>query len=969
MPPTPDSAQVHAFLEWLRSEGHAKVGPREHVLVQRVLLAPPADLPRAIAALLGTSKEHTRDILGYWKLFFAHETDVAPVVVEGPAAGPLNDAPPSGTTSPARRWLYGGLALALGLVGLAFGVSWLVEIDDVEPPQDTAADTGRPPPRPDTGAPPPTPTARLELVEPAGLVVEASTRVVPGEPGERAVVMAVSGVLTVAGALLFAMVAGARRHRKELDRKAEIERKRLTSGMHYLPALHVVEPVVPFPPDVMGAVARELARVAHALDGAAWDVPRTVDASSREAGRLEPRYRPRRDGVPLLVLVDREEGDHPFLHVYEALLDHWRRDGLAFERWAFTEWLDRLHREDGHRSTVAELARRRPDAVVLVFTRLRLPFREGGRTSWVTQLSRWPGVVLLDPDPRPHRRRIYDGALPDDGPPHLPLTEGGLFAAARWLKEGGEPRAEWPEWQPPSARPDLHRPLSEWAAIATLVPRPRWAHLDDLRRTFVAPALPHWSDVILLLEFLGLGDDDYGEGLDTDRGCVAHLEALRAQAPDWALQRRVWARLKAQLAARAEELKHEGHGFAAHVARLKIAMHEAQLGERDVRELLETFGGTAVQPELKQLVNEECGLSVSCFDAEVQRDVEAHLSGRAASTGGLRMAGAGTVLVVVLVALGLFGTSVARWSSQTVEVPVGGRAVPATWRVVVAEPDEPAAAADTAPVAAEAALAELGSQRMPFVRLPAGTFTMGSPEGVGDDDEHPSRRVAVPAFEVAVTEVTQAQWRAVMSTVEGAEAGPSDCDFGCGDDNPVQNVSWLDAIDFLNALSDREGLERCYVRQGEDVTWRRDCTGYRLPTEAEWEYAARAGTTTRWSWGDDEARAGEHAWYDGNAGVELHPVGAKRPNPWGLSDVHGNVWEWVWDGYEGDAYRRVPSSDETVVWSDTIVNPNDTPLRVLRGGSFGSTPDGLRSADRDVYWPGVGRGAFGFRCVRAPQLR
>ncbi len=261
-----------------------------------------------------------------------------------------------------------------------------------------------------------------------------------------------------------------------------------------------------------------------------------------------------------------------------------------------------------------------------------------------------------------------------------------------------------------------------------------------------------------------------------------------------------------------------------------------------------------------------------------------------------------------------------------------------------------------------------GALRPELVELPGGTFTMGSPEGEGYYDEYPQRRVEVAGFAMCRTEVTQAQWRAVMSTVEGAEANPSDCGVGCGDDHPVQAVSWFDAITYLNSLSDLEDRSRCYVRDGDAVEWQRGCTGYRLPTEAEWEYAARAGTETPWSWGDDEARAGLHAWFDGNADRELHPVGTKRPNPWGLSDVHGNVWEWVWDGYAGDAYRRVPSSDETVIWSDTIVNPNDTPLRVLRGGSFVRTPYWLRSAVRDWDRPGFRLGDYGFRCVRAPQL-
>jgi formylglycine-generating enzyme required for sulfatase activity len=253
--------------------------------------------------------------------------------------------------------------------------------------------------------------------------------------------------------------------------------------------------------------------------------------------------------------------------------------------------------------------------------------------------------------------------------------------------------------------------------------------------------------------------------------------------------------------------------------------------------------------------------------------------------------------------------------------------------------------------------------RPALIELPGGTFVMGSPatEPGHLEDEGPQHRVAVSPFLICQTEVTQEQWEAVMGE------NPSDCAAGCDAKLPVQNVSWYDAIAYLNELTTRENaargesveLTRCYEVAGETVEWKDGCTGYRLPTEAEWEYAARAGTRTAYSFGDDAGKLGDHAWYGENAGGQVHEVGTRNATPWGLHDVHGNVWEWVWDWYEP-------------YWSEAATDPRgpkeaeDTEgsavSRALRGGSFGFRSGDLRSAsrygDRDRY------SDLGLRCAR-----
>ena len=236
-----------------------------------------------------------------------------------------------------------------------------------------------------------------------------------------------------------------------------------------------------------------------------------------------------------------------------------------------------------------------------------------------------------------------------------------------------------------------------------------------------------------------------------------------------------------------------------------------------------------------------------------------------------------------------------------------------------------------------------------LIELPEGTFLMGSEEY---PNEQPVHQVTVSAFQLCRTEVTQAQYEAVMGE------NPSICRYGCEEDAPVQQVSWLDAVRYLNQLSRLAGLtedELCYVVQGEQVTWRRSCVGYRLPTEAEWEYAARAGTRTRYSFGDDEGRLDEHAWYAGKANKRVHPVARKGQNPWGFHDMHGNVWEWVWDWYS-ERYSTDTGNDP--------MGPKTGDRRVLRGGSFGVAAVYLRSAHRNRDPPSHRYGFFGFRCAR-----
>lgn len=241
--------------------------------------------------------------------------------------------------------------------------------------------------------------------------------------------------------------------------------------------------------------------------------------------------------------------------------------------------------------------------------------------------------------------------------------------------------------------------------------------------------------------------------------------------------------------------------------------------------------------------------------------------------------------------------------------------------------------------------------------IPAGSFLMGSPEGVGSDEERPQRHVTLSRpFWMGVTPVTQAEWAAVVRAGQGhAEAvglaeAPSHFK---GETLPVESVSWFDAARWCNLASRLAGRAPAYhFGSGEnpEVTRLPEADGFRLPTEAEWEYACRAGTTTPWSHGDDEAGLAAFAWFgEGHAGT-THPVGEKLPNAWGLHDVHGNVLEWCEDRNFG---AGSPGSMVYILGSSCIA----------RGGEFHDSAAECRSARRARWRPWMRERDQGFRLV------
>jgi len=269
--------------------------------------------------------------------------------------------------------------------------------------------------------------------------------------------------------------------------------------------------------------------------------------------------------------------------------------------------------------------------------------------------------------------------------------------------------------------------------------------------------------------------------------------------------------------------------------------------------------------------------------------------------------------------------------------------------------------------------------RPEMVILEPGTFEMGSPENEEgrDPDETLHTVTLTRPFALSRTEVTQGQYFAVMEAkpveIEVASAGPPCAEAGVGDDLPVVCVRWLDAVAYCNALSEREGLTPAYTLSGEDVTWNETADGYRLPTEAEWEYAARAGTRYRWVGTDNPAEVCDYANVADASLKErypqvtpfdcddtwpaLAPVDARRPNRWQLLGMGGNAAEWVWDGYDGAYYREGPTEDPK--------GPEGASDRVNRGGSWRLDPRLARVAYRYRDVPSVRYDSLGFRVARS----
>lgn len=227
-----------------------------------------------------------------------------------------------------------------------------------------------------------------------------------------------------------------------------------------------------------------------------------------------------------------------------------------------------------------------------------------------------------------------------------------------------------------------------------------------------------------------------------------------------------------------------------------------------------------------------------------------------------------------------------------------------------------------------------GGTKMEFVLIQPGTFMMGDAGGYSDEVPVHQVKITKP-FYLGKYEVTQKQWEIVMG------ANPSRF---TNSSNPVENVSWANCQTFVKKLDER------FAASGATFS---------LPTEAQWEYACRAGDASKYGVGNDESALGDYAWFDTNANKATHPVGEKKPNAWGLHDMQGNVWEWCADWYDAKYYSQSLVQDPA--------GPSVGVYRLVRGGGWNSFAPHCRPANRLLYTPTGHHASLGLRAVCKPQ--
>ncbi len=276
-----------------------------------------------------------------------------------------------------------------------------------------------------------------------------------------------------------------------------------------------------------------------------------------------------------------------------------------------------------------------------------------------------------------------------------------------------------------------------------------------------------------------------------------------------------------------------------------------------------------------------------------------------------------------------------------------------SWKVPMTPPGAPVTSIDEWLLKPESLGLPVGGNKttdlgLVLVNVSAGSFLMGSPryEEDREQDEDRHQVILTNDFLISATEISQDQWFRIMATNPSRFDGPG---------RPVENITFNQCVEFCNQLSMVEGLVPAYGRHGGVIYWNRESNGYRLPTEAEWEYACRAGSQKRFASGDNNTNLHGLSWFRNNSTGRTHDVASKAPNNWGLHDMHGNVWEWCWNW----------SAPYPPLFATDPEGPNSGTSRVIRGGSWDNPASACRSANHNGAKPGFHGGILGFRVARS----
>ncbi|MBL9005225.1 MAG: formylglycine-generating enzyme family protein [Myxococcales bacterium] len=894
------------------------------------------------------------------------------------------------------------LALLLGMIG---GVSvrlWPYTPHDpcVRDPAACKVDVHSPPslPRP--------PQSSVRIVEDEPARVDTQQRSEPAEIPARSwlALCALSALLLLLG-VRWLLLPGRLRHlQMQTQRAAEaaLAREARARGEVLRPSYRV-DPILPVPRSVAEDCATLLGRLRDEGRGTDLDVLRTLFATVRAGGRFTAVHTPRSVGGELLVFIDDEGRDHPWLSSYFALIEHWQRQGVRLAVYTYPEefphFLDPYPRVGLHSQPLADVVRQHAGSVLLILSRRLSPDGFCGEHAWTHELAQLGQCAWVDADPRSaadlaKARTDQITRLQQLGIPRYPLSPQGLLSMVRHLTNKDEtppqPELAWTRL-PRLSSPKEQRALRLWATAAALVPDASWDQVRALQGALpeihdVLPA-PDTRSLFRLLEWVGRESGENPESGITHLHLSQSLqdrlvsESRREFGPPdhvGSFENRVHRILLGQLgdAPRAPE-QQQGRGRL--IWELKVAMHQALLYPGRALELLSRFVGTGVAPLLAAYLRNEqarqrhsavfAGATWSNFGSIVSQ--AGRVSPRDLLLGARRtwgMASLCALLCVSLASLLVYAPlpTLRAWLrpnvTHTVEVEIPAEShvervetkLPAldikqTKPTKPAEPEKPPKLPAT-------------PQRPALVWIPPGSFTMGSPESEEgrDNDEKQHRVTLTRGLYVMETEVTQGQYKAVQGNNPAASeketSDSSECsEYGVGTTLPVHCVTWFETVRYANGLSMKEGLEVCYAINGDQVTWPKgvQCRGFRLLTEAEWEYAAWASMRTVYAGGN---RSDEYLWYDENSGSSMHAVRTRRPNAWGLYDMSGNVWEWVWDWYTEEPWK---------LGDIDPVGPLNSLDRVSRGGSWANGAQYARVANRGHDDPGSRGGAQGFRLVRS----
>ncbi|MEM8963461.1 MAG: formylglycine-generating enzyme family protein [Acidobacteriota bacterium] len=981
-----------SFLELVDREV-VRLGPRDHLAVERLLRVESEagelrrrELRAALASVLARDREQWERITKLYDQYLKKDeldSGKGPIATDGgeqprTQVVQLNTPkPPSswqrlrkrfgqvqGKTieklraAPRSWWMLGIILVLAGIVALPLRL-WLFPETPQQVPVAGDASVASPPP--EVGSDQEFQLVRLQLDE-----IRNRPTVTKRPPAP--------SVLTLAGLVLLASFLVAlgirfvwlpeaereqaakrrteRRERTDTER-AHLEAEKAASGAALKVRYHV-EQHLPVSRQTVLDSAELLGRLFRSERGIDLDAGATLDHTVAAGGRFIPVLAPRFSRQEILVLASTESGDHPFLGAFRRLLDAWGAQGLSLLVYEFAELPDVLIDSETRESIVIdELARRHEGLPLILFSRtLDLDARRGG-AAWPNQLAMWPQRAWLDPNPRPvcdlprGRRRIVTSIEERLGLPRFRLSNEGVVLLARHLAShgGAAPRATEASLPTLSAA-DKDRRLTEalrkWALAGSLVPDPNWDQLEAIRRHFseLHQHLPEPAYLQLLLEWVeqdtkGRAELSGGRGLaiseDQQKTWQATQRRRAKEDPEEAdFEARVRQLLLDQLGSDAPKDPLDAEWW-----KFKRAMHQAMLEPERAAEFLSWIGESAIAHEAlrwlgQQIDLEESGVGIGMAEADRESlsamvDQAWGIPIRSLLVGHLGRVWRPAILFSCLCGLSIwlllpsFAEDRSNGFETAIELGVG----------------------DPLPVFK---LVE-STNRPVMIDLPGGSFMMGSDEIT--TMELPVHQVEIAPFQISKTEVTVAHYQACIEVGFCKEPRSHTASDTCNwqadgrDDHPINCVSW--------------GQARTYAE------W----LGARLPSEAEWEYAARsAGLDRDYPWGNEEADCG---WaivrIDDNSGCgkgSTWPVCSRTAGntDQGLCDMAANVWEWVEDDWRG-SYEAAPADGNALVDSPRAY------YRVIRGGSWRDYARFARVANRFRDVPSYRSVDVGFRVARS----